>query len=86
MPPHVIRKAGHGRRGNRSATWSAAQREGARRPIQTNPAETLSGSAPAVTSIRWLVAHYLALLGFLLLVCALPALGAMSRALGGVAQ
>ena len=46
----------------------------------TNPAETLAGAAPAVTSARWLIAHYLALVGFVLLVCALPALGAVSHA------
>jgi hypothetical protein len=45
----------------------------------TAPAETLAGAAPAVTSARWLIAHYLALIGFILLLAALPALGAAFR-------
>src|SRR5262249_14687070 len=36
--------------------------------------ETLAVASPAVTSPAWLVAHYLALVGFVLLLCALPAL------------
>ena len=38
------------------------------------PAETLAGASPAVTSASWLIAHYLALIGFVLLLCVLPAL------------
>jgi hypothetical protein len=38
------------------------------------PAETLAGASRAVTSPQWLVAHYLALIGFVLLLCVLPAL------------
>ena len=48
----------------------------------TAPAETLAGAAPAVTSARWLIAHYLALIGFILLLCALPALYARLAAAG----
>src|SRR5262252_1580440 len=40
----------------------------------TTPTETLAGASRAVTSPQWLVAHYLALIGFVLLLCALPAL------------
>ena len=40
----------------------------------TRPAETLAGAGRAVTSARWLIAHYLALAGFGLLLCVLPAL------------
>jgi len=41
----------------------------------TTPAETLAGASRAVTSAPWLIAHYLALAGFvLLLLCVLPAL------------
>jgi len=40
----------------------------------TTPAETLAGASRAVTSPQWLVAHYLALIGFVLLLCVLPAL------------
>jgi hypothetical protein len=40
----------------------------------TTPAETLAGASRAVTSARWLIAHYLALAGFVLLLCVLPAL------------
>ncbi|HSB41287.1 MAG TPA: hypothetical protein VLK28_05620 [Methylomirabilota bacterium] len=36
----------------------------------------------AVTSARWLIAHYLALIGFVLLLCALPALHARLAAAG----
>jgi hypothetical protein len=43
------------------------------------PAETLAGASRAVTSPRWLVAHYLALIGFVLLLCVLPALQPASR-------
>ena len=46
------------------------------------PTETLAGAAAAVTSARWLVAHYLALIGFVLLLCVLPALGARLAAAG----
>jgi hypothetical protein len=42
----------------------------------TRPVETLDGAAPAIISARWLIAHYLALIGFVLLLCALPALHA----------
>jgi hypothetical protein len=42
----------------------------------TRPVETLDAAAPAVISARWLIAHYLALIGFVLLLCALPALHA----------
>src|SRR5215471_10040447 len=38
------------------------------------PTETLAGASRAVTSPQWLVAHYLALIGFVLLLCVLPAL------------
>ena len=34
------------------------------------PTETLAGAARAVTSTPWLIAHYLALIGFILLLCA----------------
>jgi len=40
----------------------------------TTPAETLAGASRAVTSARWLIAHYLALAGFVLLLYVLPAL------------
>jgi len=40
----------------------------------TIPTETLAGASRAVTSARWLIAHYLALVGFVLLLCVLPAL------------
>lgn len=40
----------------------------------TTPAETLAGASRAVTSARWLIAHYLALAGFVLLLGVLPAL------------
>jgi hypothetical protein len=40
----------------------------------TKPAETLAGASRAVTSPQWLVAHYLALIGLVLLLCVLPAL------------
>ncbi len=40
------------------------------------PAETLAGASRAVASASWLVAHYLALAGFVLLLCVLPALHA----------
>jgi len=40
----------------------------------TTPTETLAGASRAVTSPQWLVAHYLALIGFVLLLCVLPAL------------
>jgi hypothetical protein len=46
------------------------------------PAETLTGAGPAVTSARWLIAHYLALIGFVLLLCVLPALRARLAAAG----
>ena len=57
----------------------------------TTPAETLARASRAVTSPQWLVAHYLALIGFVLLLCVLPALdsrlaptGAQPRARLGV--
>jgi hypothetical protein len=40
----------------------------------TTPAETLAGASRAVTSTPWLIAHYIALIGFVLLLCVLPAL------------
>ena len=40
----------------------------------THPVETLAGASRAVTSVPWLIAHYLALLGFVLLLSVLPAL------------
>jgi hypothetical protein len=46
------------------------------------PVETLAGASPAVTSGRWLIAHYLALIGFVLLLCVLPALRARLAAAG----
>lgn len=52
----------------------------------TAPAPTLAGAAPAVTSTRWLIAHYLALVGFMLLLCALPALGVRLAAAGALAR
>ena len=39
-----------------------------------NPLETLNGAARPITSSAWVIAHYVALLGFVLLLCALPAL------------
>jgi hypothetical protein len=47
-----------------------------------SPGETLAGAAQAVTSGRWLIAHYLALIGFVLLLCVLPALRARLAAAG----
>jgi hypothetical protein len=49
----------------------------------TTPDETLAGASRAVTSAAWLIAHYLALTGFVLLLCVLPALYA-SLATAGV--
>lgn len=46
------------------------------------PAETMAGGAPAVASPAWLVAHYLLLIGFVLLLCVLPALHARLSAAG----
>jgi hypothetical protein len=46
------------------------------------PAETLAGASRAVTSPPWLIAHYIALLGFVLLLCVLPALSARLAAAG----
>ena len=40
----------------------------------TTPAETLARASRAVTSPQWLAAHFLALIGFVLLLCVLPAL------------
>ena len=40
----------------------------------TQPADTLAGAASAVTSAAWLLAHALATVGFILLLCGLPAL------------
>ena len=48
----------------------------------TKPDETLAGASPAVTSASWLIAHYLALIGFVLLLCVLPALYARLAAAG----
>ena len=48
----------------------------------TTPAEALAGASRAVTSPRWLVAHYLALIGFVLLLCVPPALHARLSAAG----
>jgi len=48
----------------------------------TTPAETLTGASLAVTSPRWLIAHYLALIGFVLLLCVLPPLHARLAAAG----
>jgi len=49
----------------------------------TTPAETLAGASRAVTSPQWLVAHYLALIGFVLLLCVLPALHSHLAPAGG---
>lgn len=46
------------------------------------PVETLAGAGQAVTSGRWLIAHYLALIGFVLLLCVLPALSTHLAAAG----
>jgi hypothetical protein len=46
------------------------------------PGETLAGGSRAVTSTPWLIAHYIALIGFVLLLCALPALHARLAAAG----
>jgi hypothetical protein len=46
------------------------------------PAETLAGASRAVTSAPWLIAHYIALLGFILLLCVLPAVAARLAAPG----
>ena len=46
------------------------------------PAETMARAASAVTSASWLVAHYLALVGFVLLLCVLPVLHARLGAAG----
>lgn len=48
------------------------------------PTETLAGASRAVTSPSWLIAHYLALVGFVLLLCLQPALYA--RLAGAVAE
>jgi hypothetical protein len=47
-----------------------------------NPVETLAGASRAVTSSSWLIAHYLALLGFVLLLSVLPALHARLASAG----
>ena len=49
----------------------------------THPMETMDAAAPAVASPAWRLAHYLALIGFVLLLCGLPALHARLSA-GGV--
>ena len=49
----------------------------------THPMETMDAAAPAVASPAWRLAHYLALVGFVLLLCVLPALHARLSA-GGV--
>ncbi len=46
------------------------------------PAETLAGASRAVTSAPWLIAHYLALVGFVLLLCVLPELSSHLTAAG----
>jgi hypothetical protein len=46
------------------------------------PAETVARAAPAIASTAWLLAHYLLLVGFVLLLCALPALHARLSAAG----
>ena len=46
------------------------------------PAETMARAAPAVASGAWLLAHSLLLIGFVLLLCALPALHARLSAAG----
>ncbi len=46
------------------------------------PAETLARASRAVTSAPWLIAHYVALIGFVLPLCALPALYARLAAAG----
>lgn len=48
----------------------------------THPMETMDAAAPAVISGLWRFAHYLALIGFVLLLCALPALRARLAAAG----
>jgi uncharacterized membrane protein len=48
----------------------------------THPMETMDAAAPAVASGVWRFAHYLALIGFVLLLCALPALHARLAAAG----
>jgi len=40
----------------------------------TQPAATLAGAASAVTSAAWMLAHALATIAFVLLLCGLPAL------------
>ena len=50
------------------------------------PAETMARAAPTVTSASCLIAHYLALVGFVLLLCVLPALHARLSAAGGQAR
>src|ERR1051325_11799658 len=51
----------------------------------THPMETMDAAAPAVASGVWRFAHYLALIGFVLLLCALPALHARLPPPGGEA-
>src|SRR5512147_2775741 len=46
------------------------------------PAETLAGESRAVASVSWLLAHYLALAGFVLLLCVWPALHARVATVG----
>jgi uncharacterized membrane protein len=48
----------------------------------TRPMETMDAAAAAVSSGPWLIAHYLALVGFVLLLGALPALHARLSAAG----
>ncbi|HKW93885.1 MAG TPA: hypothetical protein VJX92_18475 [Methylomirabilota bacterium] len=48
----------------------------------TRPMETMDAAAPAVASVPWRFAHYLALIGFVLLLCVLPALHARLSAAG----
>ena len=48
----------------------------------THPMETMDAAAPAVVSPAWRLAHYLALIGFVLLLCVLPALHARLAAAG----
>src|SRR5262245_4178838 len=50
----------------------------------TQPAATLAGAASAITSVAWILAHALATIGFVLLLCGLPALYA--RLSGGAGE
>ena len=52
----------------------------------THPMETMDAAAPALASGPWRFAHYLALLGFVLLLAALPALHARLASAGAEAR